>query len=379
MSAKNERTKTTRRETRSKNHAMPNHHHAKKSKRRSSPSTATAATTTTEEQKSAQHSSSSSMMRIPPSAIKGSDDLGNYYNSQTELAAHQQMNRSAWYQVNADWWITGYGGCTDDEAMIGDEGGLRDADEGLAFLDRLLLLSMRPNSSSSSTSAASTSSGSAPTGTTKLLRRGCCCAMDVGAGVGRITKHILLKRYETVQLVEGDTGWSKRSRVYLGKKRAGRCTFICRRLEDITPDDCQRWTAATTTTEGTTGGGGGGGGGADLIWLQWTLQYLTDQDAVSLLTNLAAGLTTAAGPPQHQQQHTTTTGGIMIVKENRPYGQARSDRFQMDTPAGSGRYDITRTDTHHRWLLQQAGLTIVLTEQGDETNTYAVVVANTKK
>jgi AdoMet dependent proline di-methyltransferase len=352
---------------------MPNHHHAKKSKRRSAPSTAAAAAaaaTTTEQQQSAHHSSSSSSittMRIPLSAIKGSDDLGNYYNSQMELAAHQQMNRSAWYKVNADWWITGYGGCTDDEAMIGDEGGLRDAEEGLAFLDRLLLLSMRPNSTSSSTSA-STTSGLAPT--TKLLRRGCCCAMDVGAGVGRITKHILLKRYETVQLVEGDTGWSKRSRVYLGKKRAGRCTFTCRRLEDITADDCQRWTAAsTTTTEGTTGGGGG----ADLIWLQWTLQYLTDQDAVSLLTNLAAGLTPAAGQPQ-QHATTTTTGGIMIVKENRPYGPARSDRFQMDTPAGSGRYDITRTDTHHRWLLQQAGLTIVLTEQGDETNTYAVVV-----
>jgi AdoMet dependent proline di-methyltransferase len=340
---------------------MPNHHHAKKSKRRSSPSTATAATTTEEQQQSAHHSSSSTSiatMRIPLSAIKGSDDLGNYYNSQTELAAHQQMNRSAWYQVNADWWISGYGGGTDDEAMIGDEGGLRDAEEGLAFLDRLLLAT-----------SASTSSCSAP-GTTKLLRRCCCCAMDVGAGVGRITKHILLKRYETVHLVEGDTGWSKRSRVYLGKKRAGRCTFTCRRLEDITADDCQRWTAATTTTEGTTGGGG-----ADLIWLQWTLQYLTDQDAVSLLTNLAAGLTTAAGPPQQQQHTTITTGGIMIVKENRPYGQARSDRFQMDTPAGSGRYDITRTDTHHRWLLQQAGLTIILTEQGDETNTYAVVVA----
>jgi hypothetical protein len=265
--------------------------------------------------------------------IKGSDDVGNYYDSQHALAACQDANRTMWYRVNADWWISGYGGRTDDEAMIGDEGGLRDAEEGLAFLDRLLLLQL-------------------PRPVTGL-------AIDVGAGVGRITKHVLLKRYDHVHLVEGDSGWSKRSRVYLGKKRAARCTFTCLRLEDITPGDCKSWAATGSITST----------GADLIWLQWTLQYLTDRDAVALLTNLAAGLA------EPSSVFGGGVGGILIVKENRPYGTARTDRFQMDTPAGNGRYDITRTDVHHRWLLQQAGLTIVMTEQGEETNTYAVVVA----
>jgi hypothetical protein len=280
--------------------------------------------------------------------IKGSDDVGNYYNSQNALAACQDANRALWYRVNADWWISGYGGRTDDEAMIGDEGGQRDAEEGLAFLDRLLLLLQLPPRPGTTAAAAAAATTTSATTTRGLL------AIDVGAGVGRITKHVLLKRYDQVHLVEGDIGWSKRSRVYLGKKRAARCTFTCRRLEDITPGD---FLSTTTST------------GADLIWLQWTLQYLTDRDAVALLINLAAGLA------EPSSSGGGGVGGFLIVKENRPYGTARTDRFQMDTPAGNGRYDITRTDVHHRWLLQQAGLTIVMTEQGEETNTYAVVVA----
>jgi AdoMet dependent proline di-methyltransferase len=280
---------------------------------------------------------------VDPGTIKGSDDMGNFYHSQSELAVSQQANRSAWYAANAEWWMTGGGGGkTDEDVMTGDEGGLQDAEEGLAFLDRFLLLR------SSSSSAAGGSNAVHRTGHTILSNSSSSSslsrAVDVGAGVGRITKHILLKRYNNVYLVEGDSGWSKRSRVYLGKKRAGRCTFDCLRLENLRSRDILAWT---------------GEAGADLIWLQWTLQYLTDTDAVAALKNLAAGLVVRTG--------------ILILKENRPYGVARTDRFQMDTPGGgSGRYDITRTDDHHRYLLQQAGLTVQMTEQGDETNTYAV-------
>jgi hypothetical protein len=100
-------------------------------------------------------------------------------------------------------------------------------------------------------------------------------------------------------------------------------------------------------------------GGLDLIWIQWTLQYLTDTDVITTLQTLATWLTA----------HT----GYLIIKENRPYGTARSDRFQMDTPCGpQERYDITRSDAHHRLLFYYAGLQVHYTEQGTETNTYAV-------
>jgi protein N-terminal methyltransferase len=249
-------------------------------------------------------------------SIKGCDDVGNYFNTQAELALHQALNRDGWYATNKDWWQHdrggGYGGSTDEQVMVGDGGGEEDGVEGLAFLDRLILESS----------------------SIKFAR-----AIDAGAGVGRITKHILLKRYDTVQLIEADSGWSKHSRTYLGRKRAARCTFTCSRIEELHPDSDHS-------------------SRIDLVWLQWTLQYLTDADAVETLQNLASRLILRTG--------------ILVVKENRPYGAARQDRFQMDTPGASGRYDITRTDDHHRLLFQRAGLTVNQTEQGVETNTYAL-------
>jgi SAM-dependent methyltransferase len=247
---------------------------------------------------------------VHPDSIKGVDDAGNYYASHSELEAVQLLNRTCWYQANKQFWIYGgYGGLTDDEAMIGDEGGVTDGEEGLNFLDRLI--SLRPT-----------------------VR--CCNAIDAGAGVGRITKLILLKRFENVRLIEADSQISKRSRVYLGRKRAERCTFTCSRLEE---SDF-------------------GGQDVDLVWLQWTLQYLTDADVVCTLVSIGKVL--------------SGKNGILVVKENRPYGSARSDRFQMETPSLSGRYDITRTDAHHRLLFQRAGLQVDLAEVGEETNTYAV-------
>jgi protein N-terminal methyltransferase len=260
---------------------------------------------------------------IQGDSIKGSDDVGNYYNTQAELAQHQELHRDGWYATNNDWWRHdgggGYGGNTDEEAMIGDGGGEADGLEGLAFLDRLILKS---------------ESSAQNRKKLKFSR-----AIDAGAGVGRVTKHILLKRYDTVNLVEADAGWSKRSKTYLGRKRAARCTFTCSRIEELVHDNDES-------------------SRIDLVWLQWTLQYLTDSDAVRTLQNLATSL--------------ILTTGILIVKENRPYGTARPDRFQMDTPGGSGRYDITRSDDHHRLLFQRAGLTVNHVEEGVETNTYAL-------
>jgi hypothetical protein len=55
-----------------------------------------------------------------------------------------------------------------------------------------------------------------------------------------VTKLILLKRYAEVRLVEGDENWSKRSRVYLGRKRASRCTFIHQRVRHKIPSGRSR-------------------------------------------------------------------------------------------------------------------------------------------
>lgn len=206
--------------------------------------------------------------------------------------------------------------------MIGDDGAEADGEEGLAFLDRWMVLARTTQNK-------------------KLVTKR---AIDAGAGVGRVTKLVLLKRYDTVRLVEADPNWSRRSQVYLGRKRSKGCTFVCSRLEDIQPQTVIAW-----------------GEPADVVWLQWTLQYLTDQDAIRTLKSLASSLVIGTG--------------VLIVKENRPYAPARLDRFQMDTPDGPHeRYDLTRTDMHHRFLFQKAGLIVDLNEMGVETNTYALVL-----
>ena len=282
--------------------------------------------------------------------IKGSDDSGNFYASMDELMDVQQQHREEWYAANQEWWQAGgYGGRTDDEAMIGDESGCQDGEEGLDFLDRFL-------SYDSSPSSPSPSSSSSYFGSTSSRRGGHCGgggggssnnnlrAIDAGAGVGRVTKLVLLKRFDEVRLVEGDEQISKRSRAYLGRKRSERCNFTCAKLQDLHGDVVADWD-----------------GLVDLIWVQWTLQYLTDVDAENTLRTLAKGL--------------VPTTGILIVKENRPYGGARRDRFQMETPGCSGRYDIVRTDPQFRFIFQRAGLRVEMTEEGAETTTYAVRAA----
>jgi hypothetical protein len=268
-----------------------------------------------------------STVRISGDSIKGSDDLGNFYSSHSQLETEQTKNRTAWYAANnAFWQDSGCGGKNDNEAMIGDDGAEADGNEGLAFLDRWIVLAKGRNNKRRS----------------KIVMKR---AIDAGAGVGRVTKSILLKRYDTVRLVEADAHWSSRSKVYLGRKRCQDCTFVNARLEELIPKTVMEW-----------------GEPADLVWLQWTLQYLTDVDVVIALKALASSLV----------DHT----GVMIVKENRPYGNARLDRFQLETPCGSvnGRYDITRTDNHHRLLFQQAGLVVEMSEQGVETNTYGLTL-----
>mmetsp|Transcript_26130 Transcript_26130/g.72048 ORF Transcript_26130/g.72048 Transcript_26130/m.72048 type:complete len:319 (-) Transcript_26130:173-1129(-) len=263
--------------------------------------------------------------------IKGSDDCGRFYHSHDELERAQRMHREEYYAANALYWINGgYGGSTDDEAMVGDTDGLADGVEGLAFLDRLLAqMDSGANNNNNNNHH-------------KTPRR--AVAVDLGAGVGRVTKLILLKRYQAVRLVEGDDAYSKQSRVYLGRKRAAKCTFTHLWLQDLNDQTMEHeW----------------GGEPVDLMWIQWCLQYLTDEDVVQCLKTLAGKLRLGLG--------------VLVVKENRPFGTAREDRFQMDTPRGESlRYDITRPDLHHRLLFQKAGLSVDLAEQGVETNTYAL-------
>lgn len=253
----------------------------------------------------------------PLPAIGGQSDGAHLFASLPELWAHQRANREAFYRANHDWWEDGgYGGANDDEAMIGDEGSSDDVEHSLKFLHAALERCPR----------------------VKRMH-----AMDAGAGVGRVTKQVLLKVFDSVHLVEGSDALSKQSRRYLGNKRAQRCTFAHARLEDFRPMS----------------------GAFDLIWLQWTLQYLIDDDVISFLSSCVQSL----------ERH-----GIVIVKENRPSWRGKASRFEFDTPQGpNARYDITRPDAHHAWLFAKAGLDVLLSEHYDETTAWLLVPRGDEK
>ena len=247
---------------------------------------------------------------VHPPHITGSDDAGRTYDSLEQLWADQAKYHEVYSAANAAWWEDdGYGGATDEEAMIGDAGSDEDVMHSLAFLDgvrgRFPALQLRS-------------------------------ALDAGAGVGRVTKHVLLRRCESVCLLEASERWLKQARRYVGNKRAQRCSFVLSRLEALQPGAAPLLAASH-----------------DLIWVQWTLQYLVDAHVVAALTALRTAL---------------TASGILIVKENRPCpatgsGATAEDCVRVDLPSGPhGRYDVTRPDEHHLWLFRCAGLQVLHSE-----------------
>jgi protein N-terminal methyltransferase len=251
--------------------------------------------------------------RAPPRmpVIGGHNDSSHMFGSLEELWADQRANRAHYYAANHDWWEDGgYGGANDDEAMIGDSGSDADIEHSIAFLRAVFERCPR-------------------------VRR--ARAMDGGAGVGRVTKNVLLKAFESVHLLEGSHALSKHSRRYLGNKRAQRCTFAHAKMQDFAPMP----------------------GAFALIWLQWVLQYLIDEDVVAFLRACGASL----------ERH-----GVLVVKENRPSWSGKASRFEFDTPLGpNARFDITRPDAHHAWLFAQAGLHVVHSEHFDETTSWLLV------
>lgn len=80
-------------------------------------------------------------------------------------------------------------------------------------------------------------------------KTGTSCALDCGAGIGRITKRLLLPLFNTVDLVDVTQEFLDKAKTYLGEesKRVG--NYICTGLQEFTPE-CGRY---------------------DVIWIQWVI------------------------------------------------------------------------------------------------------------
>ncbi|XP_046859295.1 N-terminal Xaa-Pro-Lys N-methyltransferase 1-like [Xenia sp. Carnegie-2017] len=139
-------------------------------------------------------------------------------------------------------------------------------------------------------------------------------ALDCGAGIGRVTKHLLLPLFKKVDMVEQDKSFVEKSNVFLGEENSSRIgeRFCCGLQEFVPPS--QRY---------------------NLIWIQWVLLYLTDDDLVEFLLKC---------------QNALLPNGLICLKENILLKRSLTDKEDSS---------ITRTDKRLKKLITKAGLTVV--------------------
>ncbi|KAJ9131651.1 Alpha N-terminal protein methyltransferase 1 [Pleurostoma richardsiae] len=138
-------------------------------------------------------------------------------------------------------------------------------------------------------------------------------ALEGGAGIGRITEGLLLKVAEEVDVIEPVAKFTEALR----EKGSVRSIFNVG-LERWRPDEGAKY---------------------DLIWVQWCVGHLTDEQLVRFLK-------TCKGVLQPD--------GLIIVKEN----LSTSGKDLFDDVDSS----VTRVDAKFQSLFKQAGLKIVKTE-----------------
>lgn len=80
-------------------------------------------------------------------------------------------------------------------------------------------------------------------------KTGTGCALDCGAGIGRITKRLLLPLFRTVDLVDVTQEFLDKARSYLGEEAKRVENYFCCGLQDFQPQP-ERY---------------------DVIWIQWVI------------------------------------------------------------------------------------------------------------
>ncbi|KAG3119813.1 hypothetical protein PI124_g2220 [Phytophthora idaei] len=146
----------------------------------------------------------------------------------------------------------------------------------------------------------------------------CHAAADCGAGIGRVSKLLLLPMFDHVDLVEQSPRLLRGVPQYLGADETLRARvrdLYCMGLQDFEPAPASY----------------------DLIWMQWVLVHLTDLDLVRYLKRCKKAL---------------TPNGFIVIKEN---------VFQTSEPYDLDREDssITRSAVYYKSIFQQAGLTLL--------------------
>ncbi|KAM9102550.1 LOW QUALITY PROTEIN: N-terminal Xaa-Pro-Lys N-methyltransferase 1-like [Sarcophilus harrisii] len=86
-------------------------------------------------------------------------------------------------------------------------------------------------------------------------KTGTNCAFNYGAGIGRITKRLLLPLFKVVDMVDVTEDFLIKAKTYLGEEGRRVRNYFCCGLQDFSPEP----------------------NSYDVIWIQWVIGHLTDQ------------------------------------------------------------------------------------------------------
>ncbi|KAL7696852.1 AdoMet dependent proline di-methyltransferase/Methyltransferase domain containing protein [Lotmaria passim] len=145
-----------------------------------------------------------------------------------------------------------------------------------------------------------------------LPDRGTNRALDCGAGIGRIAKNLLTKMYTTTDLLEPVEHMLEQAKKELEGLPVGEFILASMETAKLPPKTY------------------------DLIVIQWTAIYLTDDDFVRFFKHC---------------QEALTPRGYIFFKEN----CASGDRFLVDKDDSS----LTRSDKHYKRLFSRSGVRVV--------------------
>ncbi|XP_057780783.1 alpha N-terminal protein methyltransferase 1-like [Salvia miltiorrhiza] len=143
--------------------------------------------------------------------------------------------------------------------------------------------------------------------------------LDCGSGIGRVTKNLLIRYFNEVDLLEPVSHFLDTARENLspenlmvtGDHKA--VNFFCVPLQEFTPEAARY----------------------DIIWIQWCIGHLSDDDLMSFFDRAKGGL---------------RPGGLFILKEN-----IARNGFVLDNQDKS----ITRSDLYFKQLFNKCGLHIL--------------------
>lgn len=144
-------------------------------------------------------------------------------------------------------------------------------------------------------------------------------AVDIGAGIGRVTKNLLSKHAYKVDLVDPVQKFVEEAKRSLEQEISNGLIgqYYTTGMQDFEPERSKYW----------------------LIWCQWCVGHLPDAKLVEFFQRCAAGL---------------QPGGIIVVKENNS-----PDEDQYDDVDSS----VTRTDGKFKVLFEQADLELIYSKR----------------